>query len=144
MAVDNLKDFGIQWALMGMLFLSMLSFVIMFIATNNPNGLGDYSTNFNDGESSITSRLTSLESSTNSLLNISSESNPEVSDLGSKDSVATSYGITGSAKNFFSSIKIFMSWVLIGTTGEIIISVFGGIFGLISLYFITKWIRQGA
>jgi len=78
------------------------------------------------------------------LLNITAESNPEVSDLGSRDSVAVSYGLKGSSKGFIESTQMFMSWIFVGTTGDIIISIFIGLFSISSLYFITKWIRQGA
>ena len=93
--------------------------------------------------SSVQSNLISVEEDSNVLLNISSQTDPEVSDLGSKDSVATAYGISGNSKGFWESTKIFMGWILTGTLGQILAAVFGGLLGIGLLYFITKWIRAG-
>jgi hypothetical protein len=38
----------------------------------------------------------------------------------------------------------FFDYVFADSSAKILISVFVGMFGLISLYFITKWIRIGA
>ena len=114
------------------------------MATNNPIGLGDSADKFTDANTEVTSKLTGIEASSNSLLNISKQTDPTVSNQGSKDSVATSYGIMGTSKGFVDSSKVFAAWVFTGTTGKMLISIFAGMFGLASLYFITKWIRQGA
>lgn len=143
MADNNLKDFSINWVLFGLLFWCLLSFSISFMFHNNPNGLGDSQDFFDDTASSMQGNLVALPNNSNALLNITSETNPEISDLGSRDSVATSYGIMGTSRGFFENSKIFMGWVLTGTAGELLISVFGGLFGLVALYFITKWIRNG-
>ena len=143
MADENLKDFSVNWILFGLLFFSLLTYSISFMFYNNPLGFGDSESMFSDSSDSINSELISVSNSSNSLLNISAETNPENSFLGSRDSVATSYGVAGTGKGFFESSKIFMGWVLTGTTGEILIAVFSGIIGFLSLYFITKWIRAG-
>ena len=144
MANENLKEFSIQWILFGLLFFCLISFAISFSFYNNPNALGDSENVFESSQQAIGLKLIATEDSANLLLNITSETNPEVSDLGSRDSVATSYGTTGSAKGFFETTKIFMGWVLTGTSGQILISVFTGMFGLTALFFIIKSIRQGA
>lgn len=142
MAQDNLKDVAINWIMIGLLFFSLMSFSLVFIY-GNEGTLGDEGDFLNNSLQGFQSKLIETESDGNVLLNISSESNPEVSDLGSRDSVATSYSITGTSKDFFSSFKLFLSWIFSGTSGQLIISVFGGVFAIISIYFITKWIRQG-
>lgn len=143
MAIDNLKDFSIQWVLFGLLFFSLLAFATTFIYDNNPGSLGDAGDNLGRYQSDINSNLYQVEDDSDILLNITSENNPEVSDLGSKDSVATSFGIMGSAKTFLDSSKLFMGWIFTGTAGQMLVAVFVGMFGLLSLYFITKWIRNG-
>lgn len=143
MADLNLKDFSINWVLFGVMFFCLITFSVSFMFYNNPNGLGDAQDIFEKAATSMQGNLVSIPDDTNALLNITSEANPEVSDLGSRDSVATSYGITGTSRGFFNSSKIFMGWVLTGTSGQLLIGVFGGIFGLLALYFITKWIRNG-
>jgi len=110
---------------------------------NNPGSLGDAGDNLGRYQSDINSNLYQVEDDSDILLNITSENNPEVSDLGSKDSVATSFGIMGSAKTFLDSSKLFMGWIFTGTAGQMLVAVFVGMFGLLSLYFITKWIRNG-
>lgn len=143
MPPQNLKEFNNEWILFGLLFFCLMTFTVLFMNNNSSEGLGEYSGGFDSYTSNMESNLLSIEEDSNSLLNITSKSNPEVSDLGSRDSVATSFGIFGSAKQFFSSIKLFLSWMLTGTSGKTLIAVFVGMFGFSALYFITKWIRQG-
>lgn len=143
MASDNIKDFSIQWVLFGLLFFSLLSFAVSFTFYNNQDALGTSGAVFETSREAIGEKLIATEDSSNILLNITSETNPEVSDLGSRDSVATSYGTTGTAKGFFETSKVFMGWILTGTSGQILISVFSGMFGLLALYFIIKAVRNG-
>lgn len=143
MADENLKDFSITWILTGLLFFCLLSFAISFMYFNNPTGLGDSENLFEDTASSLQGNLLRLSNESNALLNITSETNPEISQLGSRDSVATSYGVYGSSKGFFKSSKVFFSVIFSGTIGEILLSVFGGLFGFVGIYYITKWVRNG-
>ena len=143
MADQNLKDFTINWALLGLLFFSLLTFAISFMFNNNPEGLGSSEDIFENTASSLQGNLISLSGESNELLNITAETNPEISFLGSRDSVATAYGAKGTAKGFFESLKIFMGWVLAGDSGQLLISVFGGLFAMVGLFFIIKFIRQG-
>jgi len=143
MADQNLKDFSVSWALFGLLFFCLLTFTISFMFYNNPIGLGDSQDIFTNAQSSVQGNLVRLPNQTNVLLNVTSVTNPEDGYLGSRDSVATSYGITGTGKGFLESTKIFISWVFTGDSGVLLLSVFGGLFGLVSLYYITKWIRNG-
>ena len=142
MANNNLSEFTIQWVFFGLLFFSLLSFAVVFVANNNADAFGISSNKFDT--TTIQSKLISVETNTDPLLNITAESNPEVSDLGSRDSVAVSYGLKGDSKGFIESTTMFMGWIFVGTTGDIIIGIFVGLFSISSLYFITKWIRQGA
>jgi len=144
MATDNLKQFSVEWVIFGLLLVCLMTFATTFMLNNNPGGLGDSGSKFGNYSSDMQSKLVATEDTTNSLLNISSQSDPEIGNLGSKDSVATSYGIMGIAKDNFDSFKLFLSFMLTGTTGQMFITVFVGLFGLTVLYFITKWIRQGA
>lgn len=143
MAMNNLKEFSIEWVLFGLLFFCLLTFTMTFMFNNNPEGLGESADIFNNSVISVTSKLVSLPDDANVLLNITSRTDPEVSFLGSRDSIATTYGITGSSKGFWESSKVFMAWILTGTSGQVLIGVFGGLFSLVALYFITKWIRNG-
>ena len=142
MANNNLADFTIQWVFFGLLFFSLLSFAVIFVANNNTDAFGTSQNKFDT--SSLQSELIEVDTDIDPLLNVTSESNPEISNLGSRDSVAVSYGLKGSSKGFIESTQMFMSWIFTGTAGNIIISVFVGLFSIASLYFITKWIRQGA
>jgi len=142
MADDNLKDFSVQWVFFGLLFFCLLSFAVMFVANNNATAFGDSSGKFD--ASKLQGNLTGTPVKIDALLNISAESDPEVSDLGSKDSVAASYGLKGTSTGFIQSTQMFMSWIFPGTGGTVFISVLVTITGLLAFYFITKWIRVGA
>ena len=143
MAVDNLKDFSMQWIMFGLLFFSLLTFTMLFMFNNSPDALGTSEDKFDTYSSDIKSKLVIVVEDSNSLLNISAQNDPEASTLGSKDSVATSYGITGISRSFLSSMKLFMGWIITGDAGKVLVSIFVGMFGILSIYFITKWIRNG-
>ena len=145
MAENNLKEFIGYWAIFGLLFVSLLSFAITFMYNNNPIGLGDdASSMFDDRYSSTRNSIQQIDGEADSLLNITAETDPEKSFLGSRDSVAVSYRQTGSAREYWQEIKIFMGWVFTGDAGKLIISLFTGLFGFFALYYITKWIRTGS
>lgn len=144
MAITNLKDFNNEFILFGFLFFSMMTFTILFMANNNVDGLGNTADKFDSSIVSVQSNLLNVDNGSNELLNISAKQNPQVSFLGSRDSVAISYGFFGNAKNFLDSFKLFMGWILIGTAGQMITAVIVGMFGLTSLYWITKYIRTGS
>ena len=143
MADTNIKQFTITWILFGLLFFSLLSFAILFMNDNNPTGLGDSGDIIEDTQSQISAKLIELPEDGNLLLNITSKTNPEVSFLGSRDSTATSYSLTGTGKGFFESSKAFFGWVFSGVPGKILLGVFGGLFSITALYWIIKLIRTG-
>lgn len=114
------------------------------MASNNPIGLGDdASMQLGITANNISSSLFQLPEDSDALLNISSNTNPTEGYLGSRDSVASSFGIMGVARNFFTSSKTLISWVFSGAVGQMLLAIFGGLFGLVSLYYITKWVRNG-
>lgn len=143
MADDSIKKFTITWILFGVLFFALLSFAITFMFNNNPTGLGDAGEVFGTTAQGLSSKLFEVPPDSNALLNITAKTNPEESFLGSRDSVATSYGLTDTGQGFFESSKIFMSWVFTGTAGKMLVAVFGGLFSIVALYFIIKFIRTG-
>jgi len=143
MAQEGLKDFAIEWVVFGLLFISLMSFATLFMYNNNEDGLGSSADKFNKFSTNVTSSLIEVEGDSNDLLNISVQNDPEVSDQGSKDSVATSYNIVSVAKKQMNSFKLFLSWMFKSSAGEMIIAVVVGMFGLLSVAYITEWIRQG-
>lgn len=143
MAADDLNSFTMQGVVGGLLLVCLLSFAIGFMYLNNPIGLGDTSVILESTYESSSNRLTESPQDADALLNITSNTNPEVSDLGSRDSVATSYSATGTAKGSFEAAKDLISWVFTGTTGKILLGTITGIIGLLSYFFIYKHIRQG-
>lgn len=144
MADNNLKDFTISWVQYGVVMFSLITFATLFMVSNNPIGLGnDAATQLGITQGNLSSAIFPLPDETDALLNISADTDPTTSFLGSRDSVATTYGIMGLARNFFTSSKTLISWVFSGLVGQMLLAVFGGLFGLATLYFITKWIRTG-
>jgi len=144
MATDNLKGFTMQGVTGGLLLTCLLAFAIGFMYINNPTGLGDDADSVLQGAyTDSNDRLLETPNDADTLLNITSNTNPEASDLGSRDSVSTSYSATGTAKGSFEAAKDLISWVFTGTTGKLLLGVLAGIIGLLSYFFISKHIRQG-
>lgn len=144
MGQNDLRSFTINGVLAGLLLTCLLAFAIGFMFYNNPGGLGDDADFvFNQSYTNSTNRLLETSEDADTLLNITSNTNPEISDLGSRDSVATSYSATGTAKGSWQSTRLLVSWVFTGTQGKLLLGVLGGLFGLLAYFFIYKHIRQG-
>ena len=141
MAAQNLKEFLTENIAMGLLFFSLMMFAVLFMANNSPDALGGTGGILNSSTTRVQTHLLSIEGDSNVLLNISAQQDPEVSNLGSKDSVATSYGMVNMTKQLMTDTKLFMGFMFAGTVGQIIVAVFGGLFAVFSLYFIYNWIR---
>ena len=70
MAEDNLKDFTIQWVIVGVLLFCLLSFTLGFMYDNNPDGLGTQADSMlDDSKNNMQTKLYEVESDSNSLLN---------------------------------------------------------------------------
>jgi len=143
MAAEDLRGFTMQGVVGGLLLTCMLAFAIGFMFVNNPTGLGDSESVLQSSYTGSSDRLYETDDEADILLNITANTNPEVSDLGSRDSVATSYSATGTAKGSFESAKELISWVFTGEMGKLLLGVLTGIIGLLSYFFIYKHIRQG-
>lgn len=144
MVEDNIRDFTVNWIVFGLLFTSLLSFAIVFMFNNNPDGFGDDADYIlNTTYTSSNSKLLELPSETDELLNITSKTNPEASFLGSRDTVATSYGSYGTAKGYWETSKLMLRWVFSGDVGKVLLAILSGLIGFIAFYFIVKFIRTG-
>ena len=144
MAEEGLKDFTVNWMVGGFLLFCLLTFAIIFMYNNNESGFDDGTDDiFNSTSDSLSNRLVGSSVDSGSLLNITANTNPEVSDLGSRDSVAVSFGSKDQATNYYNSGKKLISWVFSGTTGTILLGVMGGLVSLISLFYIWRLIRTG-
>ncbi len=114
------------------------------MASNNPIGLGDdTAVQLGVTGDNLSSAIFLLPENSDALLNISADTDPTEGFLGSRDSVATTYGIMDMGRAFFTSSKTLISWIFGGIVGQMLLAIFGGLFGLVSLYWITKWIRNG-
>lgn len=144
MAENSLKDLSINWVIGGLLLFSLLAFAITFMYNNNSTGLNDgTNTIFNGSYSNLSNNLVEVRTDANTLLNITANTNPEVSDLGSRDSVAVSYSATGSSKSFWTTSRSLLGWVFAGTVGQILTGVIGGAIGLLGLFYIWRFIKTG-
>lgn len=142
---ENLKDFSTTWIVGGLLMFCLLAFAISFLYSNNSSALDEKTSNvFNEDRNTLSNKLL-VESpdSADNLLNVTSNTNPEVSDLGSRDSVAVGYGAMGSGTSYWKSSKKLISYVFSGESGKIILGVVGGLVGLSALFFIWRFIRNG-
>jgi hypothetical protein len=141
---DSIKDFTVNWIIGGLLMFCLLAFAISFMYYNNPNGLNDGTGDiFASDRNTFSNKLTESKDNSNTLLNVTANTNPEVSTLGSRDSVAVGYGIKGTGTSFWESSKKLLSFVFSGESGQILLGTIGGIIGFLSLYFIWRFIKLG-
>jgi len=144
MAEDNLKDFTINWVVTGLLLFSLIAFTTFFMLHNSTVGLGDDAENvFSSTSSGISSRLLDVSGDADIVLNITANTNPEVSDLGSRDSVASAYSMKGTGTSYWEAGKLLLSWVFGEDTGGLLIITLSGIIGFLAFYYIFKFIRNG-
>jgi len=144
MPEDNFKEFTINWIVIGLLFFCLTTFAVSFMYSNNPTGLGDTQIDqLEVASTAMENNLLELETNADTILNITANTNPEASELGSRDSVASAYKQKETATSFFASSKQFLAWVFVGELGQMLITIIGGILGFLSIYFLIKWIRTG-
>lgn len=144
MAMNNLRDMSSQFTILGFLIFCMIAFVVGFMYYNNPSGLGDDTdTYLGNAQANLENQLLESADDSDSLLNITSNTNPEASQLGSRDIVTTGFQAKGSATSYWESGKQLISWVFTGTLGKMLLSVIGGLIGLIAYFLIIKHIRIG-
>lgn len=144
MAESNLREFTINWIVTGFLLFSLIAFATVFMFNNNTIGLGDDADAvFGATYNSLSSQLMASPDDSDTLLNITANTNPEASTLGSRDVVATSYEAKGSGTGYWETGKVLISWVFSGTVGKMILAVFAGIIGFLSYFYISKHIRTG-
>jgi len=123
----------------------LLSFAFSFMYYNSDVGFDTGSGNFlNNSKQDMKTQLLAVNDESNLLLNITAQTDPEVSQLGSRDSVATSYGYRKQGVSNWDKFKVLLFWVFSGDAGKVLISVLGGIIGFLSLYYIIKFIRTGS
>lgn len=142
MAVDNIKDFSINFILYGLLFLALSTFTIIFLSQNNPNAINPELMNLIENSSSDSqSKLVALNETGDVMLNVTSYTDPEASYLGSKDQVATAYKMAGSSKESWEASKKMLSVVIPDVK---IIIIFSSIILFSMIYFIIKLLRIGS
>ena len=145
MAVNDLKDFSSQGLVGGLLMICLLTFAISFMAANNGDGFGsDVDSVLGGVDAQLETRLLESPSDSDTLLNITANTNPEAGDLGSRDSVATSYEAVGSTRRYYEAAKDLIGWVFTGETGKMLLAVIGALIGFLALFFTVKFIRQGS
>jgi len=147
MAEENLKDFTVNWIIAGLLMFCLLAFSISFIYNNNNDyGLDDETKNvFNSDKATFQDKLlTESKQDSNQLLNITANTNPEVSELGSRDSVAAGFGAKDSGLSFWTNSKKLISLVFSGDSGKIILGSIGSIIAFLGGFYIWRFIRIGS
>lgn len=144
MADEGLKDFTVNWILAGLLLFSLIAFATDFFSSNNANALNDGTgAIFNQSSGGLSNKLIESPEDSNTLLNITSNTNPEVSDLGSRDSVAVGFGSKGTGTSYWETSKTLLSWVFSGTAGTYLLATIGGLVGLLAMFYIWRFIRNG-
>ena len=122
----------------------LLAFTIQFVYNNNSEALDD-GTGAQLGliSADISTKLYEASADSNTLLNVTSNTNPEISNLGSRDSVAVSFGAKGTATSYWESSKSLLGWVFSGTIGQVLLGVLGSIFTFLSVFYIWRFVRNG-
>ena len=144
MALNNLRDLSTQWIVAGLLLTSMIAFSISFMYNNSDVGFDDDSEYMlSTQQTDSMALLESMPQDSDKLLNTTANTNPEISDLGSRDSVSTSYDAFGTSRQTWDSTKTMMSWIFSGAIGKMLLTVIGGLLGLIAYFLIAKHIRTG-
>jgi len=145
MAENDLKDFTTNWIVAGFLMFCLLTFAITFMYNNNTSGLDDGTGDiFGQNYDNISNRLIETPEDANFLLNITANTNPEVSDLGSRDSVSAAFESKKSASANWEDSKKIIGFVFSGDTGKIILGVVGGLITFLSAFYIWRFIRAGS
>ena len=144
MGDESLKDFTINWMLGGFLIACLLFFSITFVYNNNADALNDGTSEIiGVSSTNISNELYELSDESNELLNVTSNTNPELSELGDRASVAVGFSAKGSGTSYWESSKSLLSWVFSGTSGKMLLGVIGGMIGFLSLFFLWRFIRTG-
>lgn len=144
MADDSLKDYTLSMLMGGFLMFCLLAFAISFMYSNNPTGLDDGTGEiFSDTYDDYSGELQEVTEEANAILNITANTNPEVSDLGSRDSVAASFDAKRSSSSYFTQGRTLIVWVFSGVVGQILIGVIGGFFSLLAGFAIWRSVRTG-
>lgn len=144
MAEANLKDYTTTLILGGLLMTCLISFAITFMYNNNPIGLNDGTGDIlGSTGTAYDTEMAELNTNSDTLLNITANTNPEASQLGSRDIVATGFGAKATASGSWENAKNLISWVFSGSTGKMLLIVLGGLIGAGFYFYITKHIRQG-
>ena len=143
MTEDNLKDFTINWIITGLLTTCLLMFAITFMYSNNPTGLDKDGTGniFNSSKTNLNSKLVGIETESDGDLNLTAEMDPEKSQLGSRESVSSSFSIFSSGRSIWTQSMSLFSWVFQGDVGKILVGTIGGMIGLLGVYYISKFVR---
>lgn len=143
MTEDNLKDFTINWIITGLLTTCLLMFAITFMYSNNPTGLDKDGTGniFNSSKTNLNSKLVGIGTESDGVLNLTAEMDPEKSQLGSRESVSSSFSIFSSGRSIWTQSMYLFSWVFQGDVGKILIGTIGGMIGLLGVYYISKFVR---
>lgn len=142
MAMQDIKDFTIHWVTFGFLFFALMIFVLTFIYNNNPTALNGQEALFETSSNNFSSNLLEFEQDLNANINTSAILTSSNTEIGAGASSATSYSFFSTGKDNWKGTKGFISWIFSGLVGKIIISVLGGMIGVIALFYIIKLLRS--
>jgi hypothetical protein len=144
MADESMKDFTITWVMAGLLIFCLLAFALTFVYNNNTTALNDGTWQIiNSSQGEFTNTLLEVSGDSNEMLNTTANTNPEIGNLGSRDSVAVAFKAKGTATSYFEISKNLLAWVFSGTAGAILLGTFGGIISITALFFLWRFIRGG-
>lgn len=143
MAEENIKDFTVNWIVTGLLTTCLLMFALTFMYYNNPTGLDKDGTGnkLNVSNYAMSNKLVRIDKDSDLIFNITAETDPEKSELGSRESVAVALETYSKGKSFWKDSISLLSWVFGEEVGKLLIGTIGGIIGFVGIYFTYRFIR---
>jgi hypothetical protein len=142
MASEDLKKFAITWILFGTLALCLIITALSLFENNNSNALtGKYKDLLNNTKDDLQIKIYDVDTQGKESFNTSSYTNPEISQLGSKDQVATAFNMMGSSTSMWNSAKSMIGIII--ADNPIILVIFGSIILFTAIFLIVKFIRIG-
>jgi hypothetical protein len=142
MASEDLKSFTITWILFGLLALCLIVTALNLFSNNNSGALtGKYHDLLNETQEDLKIKIYDVNKQSENSLNSTGYTNPEISQLGSKDQVATAFNMMGSSKAMWTSAKNMIGIII--ADNPIILIIFGGIIIFSAIFLIIKLIRVG-
>lgn len=140
---DNIKDFAINWILIGLFSFSLISFAVLFPVYQGEGEIFSNDTTLNATIESLESTFETTGTLSNTNLNLTKDYDPTTSDSGADfTQIGQGFNILTFASQTKDVLKIFFYYAF-GELAIILITLFGAIFFITAIYYVIKNLRTG-